>query len=70
MGDSSNMIHIYKLSATNVDRIAEFKAHDDRVDSLIFANTHLRFATGSKDGLAKVWEFNSGEWVSTELKIP
>lgn len=69
MGDSANSIHIYKLSAHTVDRIAEFKAHDEKVDSLIFANSHLRFATGSKDGLAKVWEFSSGEWVSTELKV-
>lgn len=69
MGDSANMIHIYKLSPTNVDRIAEFNAHDEWVDSLVFANSHLRFASGSKDGIAKVWEFESGEWKSTELRV-
>ncbi|KAI6183017.1 Bromo domain-containing protein [Aphelenchoides bicaudatus] len=69
MGDSTNHIHIYKLSSTTVDRIAEFRAHEDGVDSLAWANSHLQFATGSKDGVAKVWEFNSGEWTATELRI-
>lgn len=69
MGDSSNAIHIYKLSASTVDRLAEFRAHEDRVDSLVFSNSHLRFASGSRDGIAKVWEFSSGEWVSTELRV-
>jgi WD40 repeat protein len=69
MGDSTNHIHIYKLSATTVDRLAEFKAHEDKVDSLVWANKNLRFATGSKDGVAKVWQFNSGEWTSIELRV-
>jgi bromodomain and WD repeat domain-containing protein 1/3 len=69
MGDSTSNIHIYKLSATTVDRLVEFRAHDDRVDSLVWANSHLRFATGSKDGVAKVWQFNAGEWTATELRV-
>ncbi|KAI6212578.1 hypothetical protein M3Y94_00042400 [Aphelenchoides besseyi] len=69
MGDSAHIVHIYKLTIETVIRISEFTAHLDQVDSLVWATSVLSFASGSKDGTAKIWRFTSGEWMPTELRV-
>ncbi|KAI6233541.1 hypothetical protein M3Y99_00903400 [Aphelenchoides fujianensis] len=69
MGDSAHFIHIYQLSVHTVQRIIEFCAHSDVVDSLAWSARSFAFATGSKDGTAKIWRFSSGGWAATELRV-
>lgn len=39
----------------------------DRVDSLVWAHRGLRFASGSRDGIAKVWKFEFNDWIPLVL---
>jgi bromodomain and WD repeat domain-containing protein 1/3 len=39
----------------------------DHIDSLVWAHSGLRFASGSRDGLAKVWTLRRGRWVAKTL---
>lgn len=41
----------------------------DRVDSLEWAHSGCRFASGSRDGVAKVWRFSCGKWRPTPLIV-
>ncbi|MCP9257230.1 hypothetical protein DINM_000465 [Dirofilaria immitis] len=40
----------------------------DRVDSLVWAHMGLRFASGSRDGVAKVWKFEFNDWIPLVLQ--
>lgn len=50
-------------------RIMEEDAHQDRVDSIQWANHGLRFVSGSKDGTALVWRFRRQKWVNLRLDV-
>lgn len=73
MGDSHHAqshIRLFRLTATSVERLYELSAHTDKIDSLVWAHDSLRFASGSKDGKAKVWAMQAGEqWKATELVV-
>lgn len=50
-------------------RIFEVEAHADRVDSIQWANSGLRFVSGSKDGTALVWQFKRQKWTNLLLEM-
>lgn len=50
-------------------RILEMEAHSDCVDSIQWANSGLRFVSGSKDGTAHVWRFECQQWRSLQLAM-
>lgn len=51
----------------SICRILHVPPLQDRVDSLVWAHNGLRFASGSRDGLAKVWTVKCGDWVAQTL---
>lgn len=51
------------------ERILEQEAHSDRVDSIQWANTGLRFISGSKDGTALIWRYERQEWRTVRLRM-
>jgi bromodomain and WD repeat domain-containing protein 1/3 len=51
------------------ERILEQEAHSDRVDSIQWANTGLRFISGSKDGSALIWRYEKQEWRTVRLRM-
>ncbi|KAL3083410.1 hypothetical protein niasHS_011212 [Heterodera schachtii] len=68
IGDTHQSLMMYKLSAQTVDRLYEFQAHSDRIDTLVWSHHSLRFVSGSKDGTAKVWSLDEeGRWAPVEL---
>uniref|UniRef100_A0A0N5AL33 Bromo domain-containing protein n=1 Tax=Syphacia muris TaxID=451379 RepID=A0A0N5AL33_9BILA len=67
IGDTHRFLRIYKLSEDGVSKIRDIEAHGDRVDSLAWAHSGLRFVSGSKDGIAKVWRFRYNDWESVAL---
>uniref|UniRef100_A0A914BVI5 Uncharacterized protein n=1 Tax=Acrobeloides nanus TaxID=290746 RepID=A0A914BVI5_9BILA len=67
IGDTHHYIRIYQILEDNIEKIFEYHAHTDRVDSLVWSHSHLRFVSGSKDGTAKVWKFAAGHWTSVNL---
>eukprot|EP00795_Rhopilema_esculentum_P017794 gene17794-9472_t len=61
-GSSDNIIRVYQMMPAPVEKIAELSAHTDHVDSIQFSNSGFRFATGSRDGTARIWQFQRNEW--------
>ncbi|XP_049806710.1 PH-interacting protein [Schistocerca nitens] len=71
-GSADHHVRIYLMTAGAEDgptRILEVEGHSDRVDSIQWANTGLRFITGSKDGTAQVWQFKCQEWRPLQLTM-
>uniref|UniRef100_A0A9J2Q5S3 Uncharacterized protein n=1 Tax=Ascaris lumbricoides TaxID=6252 RepID=A0A9J2Q5S3_ASCLU len=67
VGDTHHFLRIYRVAKERVEKIHDIQAHTDKVDSLVFAHSGLRFASGSHDGLAKVWRFECNEWTPVVL---
>ena len=44
-----------------LEHILDRKAHSNRVDSIQWANTGLRFISGSDDGTAIIWRYEEQE---------
>ena len=51
------------------DRILDLEVHSDRVDSIQWANTGLRFISGSKDGTAIIWRYEEQQWRTVRLHM-
>ncbi|MFH4980022.1 hypothetical protein AB6A40_006731 [Gnathostoma spinigerum] len=63
VGDTHRYLHIYRIIPNEgVFKVNDIDAHSDRVDSLDWAHSGLRFASGSRDGLAKIWKFEYCDW--------
>lgn len=63
VGDTHHFIRIYRLTEATIEKLHDIDAHADRVDSLVWAHSGLRFASGSRDGIAKAWRFQCSEWL-------
>jgi len=50
-------------------RIFEKEVHTDRVDSIQWASSGLRFVSGSKDGTALIWRYVAKDWHHTLLDM-
>uniref|UniRef100_A0A7I4XXM5 Bromo domain-containing protein n=1 Tax=Haemonchus contortus TaxID=6289 RepID=A0A7I4XXM5_HAECO len=73
VGDTHCYLRLFRVSRGpdgGVTKFTDICAHNDRVDSLEWAHSGCRFASGSRDGLAKVWKFSCGKWRSTSLIVP
>ncbi|KAJ1363311.1 Bromodomain and WD repeat-containing protein 3 [Parelaphostrongylus tenuis] len=71
--DTHCYLRVFRLtrgSDGGVVKFADICAHNDRVDSLEWAHSGCRFASGSRDGVAKVWKFSCGKWRSISLIVP
>ena len=49
--------------------ILDLKVHSDRVNWIQWANTGLRFISGSKDGTAIIWRYEEQEWQTVPLHM-
>lgn len=68
-GSADHHVRVYLMSDEGPKRILETEAHSDTVDSIQWAHTGLRFISGSKDGSAHVWHFESQQWKSLRLQM-
>ncbi|KAK0426130.1 hypothetical protein QR680_009545 [Steinernema hermaphroditum] len=68
-GDTCRSIRIFRISPSGVSKLVVLTAHNDRVDSMEWANSGLKFLSGSKDGVAKVWVLKNGKFHSTDLIV-
>lgn len=68
-GSADHHVRVYLMSEEGPKRILETEAHSDTVDSIQWAHTGLRFISGSKDGSAHVWHFESQQWKSLRLQM-
>lgn len=68
-GSADHHVRVYHMSDEGPKRILETEAHSDTVDSIQWAHNGLRFISGSVDGSAHVWHFESQQWKSLRLHM-
>lgn len=68
-GSADHNVRVYQMADEGPKRILETEAHSDTVDSIQWAHNSLRFVSGSKDGTALVWHFETQEWKSMRLEM-
>lgn len=68
-GSADHYVRIYIMSEDGPKRILETEAHTDTVDSIQWSHHGLRFISGSKDGTANLWNFESQQWKSMKLNM-
>ncbi|XP_046806773.1 bromodomain and WD repeat-containing protein 3 isoform X1 [Lucilia cuprina] len=66
-GSADHHIRVYLMSEDGPKRILETEAYTDAVDSVQWSHRGLRFISGSKDGTAHIWTFESQQWKSVKL---
>ncbi|KAJ8937367.1 hypothetical protein NQ314_011913 [Rhamnusium bicolor] len=69
-GSADHHIRVYYMKGDEgPHRILEMEAHSDRVDSIQWAHSGLKFLSGSKDGMAIIWWFERQQWKSIHLDM-
>ncbi|XP_068153954.1 bromodomain and WD repeat-containing protein 3 [Drosophila tropicalis] len=66
-GSADHHVRVYMMAEDGPKRILETEAYTDAVDSVQWSHRGLRFISGSKDGTAHIWTFESQQWKSTKL---
>lgn len=68
-GSADHHVRVYLMPEDGPKRILEVESHTDTVDSIQWAHSGLRFVSGSKDGTALLWNFDSQQWKSQKLSM-
>ncbi|XP_060626304.2 bromodomain and WD repeat-containing protein 1 isoform X2 [Anolis sagrei] len=68
-GSTDHVIRIYYFGSEIPEKISELESHADKVDSIQFSNRNDRFISGSRDGTARIWQFQQAEWKSILLDM-
>ena len=61
-GSNDHAIRVYFFDNGNPIKICELESHRNIVDSIQYANNSARFLSGSKDGTARIWQYESQKW--------
>ncbi|CAH0552741.1 unnamed protein product [Brassicogethes aeneus] len=69
-GSADHHVRVYYMKGDEGPiRIVETEAHTDRVDSIQWAHSGLKFLSGSKDGTAIIWMFERQQWKTVCLNM-
>lgn len=68
-GSADHHVRVYIMAEDGPKRILEIESHTDTVDSIQWAHSGLRFVSGSKDGTALVWRFETQQWKFEKLNM-
>ncbi|TKR92749.1 hypothetical protein L596_007338 [Steinernema carpocapsae] len=68
-GDTCRSIRIFRISPEGVKKLVVLTSHTDRVDSMEWSHSGIKFLSGSKDGVAKVWILQNGRFEHTDLVV-
>uniref|UniRef100_A0A5F8GPZ8 Bromodomain and WD repeat domain containing 3 n=1 Tax=Monodelphis domestica TaxID=13616 RepID=A0A5F8GPZ8_MONDO len=68
-GSTDHVIRIYYLGSESPEKIAELESHTDKVVAVQFCNNGDRFVSGSRDGTAKIWQYQQQEWKNIVLDM-
>lgn len=69
-GSADHNVRIYSMwEEGGPKRILEVESHTDTVDSIQWAHSGLKFVSGSKDGTALLWRFETSQWKYEKLKM-
>ncbi|XP_075429008.1 bromodomain and WD repeat-containing protein 3-like isoform X1 [Ascaphus truei] len=70
-GSTDHVIRIYYLGSDAAEKIAELESHMDKVVAVQFCNNgdRLCFVSGSRDGTARIWQYQQQEWKTIVLDM-
>ncbi|XP_060688587.1 bromodomain and WD repeat-containing protein 3 isoform X1 [Hemiscyllium ocellatum] len=70
-GSTDQVIRVYYLGSGSPEKVSELASHTDKVIAIQFCNNSqsLRFVSGSRDGTARIWQYQHQEWKSTILDM-
>lgn len=69
-GSADHHVRVYIMSEEGgPKRILEIESHTDTVDSIQWAHSGLKFVSGSKDGTALLWHFETQQWKFQKLNM-
>ncbi|XP_063794477.1 bromodomain and WD repeat-containing protein 3 isoform X4 [Pseudophryne corroboree] len=70
-GSTDHVIRIYYLGSGEPEKIAELEGHVDKVVAVQFCNNgdRLCFVSGSRDGTARIWQYQQQEWKMVVLDM-
>ncbi|XP_078004047.1 bromodomain and WD repeat-containing protein 3 isoform X4 [Phascolarctos cinereus] len=70
-GSTDHVIRIYYLGSESPEKIAELESHTDKVVAVQFCNNgdSLKFVSGSRDGTARIWQYQQQEWKNMVLDM-
>ena len=61
-GSNDHAIRVYFFDNGTPIKICELESHTNIVDSIQYANNSARILSGSKDGTARIWQYESQKW--------
>ncbi|XP_078068075.1 bromodomain and WD repeat-containing protein 3 isoform X4 [Mustelus asterias] len=70
-GSTDHVIRVYYLGSGSPEKISELALHTDKVIAIQFCNSShsLRFVSGSRDGTARIWQYQHQEWKNIVLDM-
>lgn len=68
-GSADHHVRVYMMDEGVPKRILEVESHTDTVDSIQWAHNGLKFVSGSKDGTALLWRFETQQWKFDKLNM-
>lgn len=68
-GSADHHVRVYIMAEDGPKRILEIESHTDTVDSIQWAHSELKFVSGSKDGTALLWRFETQQWKFEKLNM-
>lgn len=68
-GSADHHVRVYMMAEDGPKRILEIESHTDTVDSIQWAHSGLKFVSGSKDGTALLWRFETQQWKFEKLHM-
>ena len=68
-GSADHHVRVYIMAEDGPKRILEIESHTDTVDSIQWAHSGLKFVSGSKDGTALLWRFETQQWKFEKLNM-
>uniref|UniRef100_A0A8C2HA97 Bromodomain and WD repeat domain containing 3 n=1 Tax=Cyprinus carpio TaxID=7962 RepID=A0A8C2HA97_CYPCA len=68
-GGTDHMIRVYYLGTGKPVKFSDLDSHTDKVVAIQFCNNTDGFVSGSRDGTARIWNYQQQEWKSTVLDM-
>lgn len=68
-GSADHHVRVYMMDEGVPKRILETESHTDTVDSIQWSHSGLKFVSGSKDGTALLWRFETQQWKFEKLNM-
>uniref|UniRef100_A0A8B9JV82 Bromodomain and WD repeat domain containing 3 n=1 Tax=Astyanax mexicanus TaxID=7994 RepID=A0A8B9JV82_ASTMX len=70
-GGTDHVLRVYYLGSEVPIKLSDLDSHTDKVNAVQFCNNSdcLRFVSGSRDGTARIWQYQQQEWKSITLDM-